>query len=178
MKAGCLVVLVLALAVGRPACSQLTAYAEIGATTLSNPSDTTVIAGPTFGLTDQLGTIHGVRAGFDLRAQLSGASERLDTLSLGPVLAVKHKRIRVFGEFLVGFSRYNDGQRTPVPNGLSNPNSGTTDSEIQGVGGLDLALTKRLDYRVFEYAYQEFFGVGGQFNPSTFATGVVLHFGK
>jgi hypothetical protein len=102
---------------------------------------------------------------------LLGKSQRLDGVALGPKIGFTlHKNYGIYGEFLVGFARYNDG--------LGNPASASTDSQIQLNAGIDRRVTPRLDWRVFEYGYQQYYGLGGEYNPKTFSTGVVLYLQK
>ena len=34
-------------------------------------------------------------------------------------------------------------------------------------------ISKRFDWRVFDFGYQQYYGLGGEFKPKTFSTGVV-----
>jgi hypothetical protein len=56
--------------------------------------------------------------------------------------------------------------------------SASTDSLVEINCGLDHRITSRFDWRVFDFGYEQYYGLGGEFNPKTFSTGVVMHLSK
>jgi len=163
----------LAVGVAGPAFSQVSVYADFSASKLTgglvNPT-TNVLYGPTFGLTAQLGSTAHLKFYGDLRVGDYGGGTRLDEIGIGPKVGLAVRKYEVYGEFLVGFGRYNNGQNAGA--------SSSTDSQIEINFGLDRRLKGRLDWRVFEYGYEQYYGLGGAYNPKTFSTGVVLHLGS
>jgi hypothetical protein len=117
----------------------------------------------------QVGQFARLKFSGDLRGGFYGGSMRLDGLAIGPKVALPVRKYEAYGEFLVGFARYN--------NGLNQPASSSTDAQIELNFGLDRSITKRLDWRVFEFGYEQYYGLGGEFNPKTFSTGIVAHLG-
>ncbi len=173
MKFLWLVVLALGAAVARPASAQISAYVELSASKLTGGLTTTttnVLVGPTIGVSAQLVEKGHLKFSGDLRAGFYGGSMRLDELAIGPKVALSIRKYEAYGEFLVGFGRYNNGQNLPA--------SSSTDSQIEINIGLDRPITKRFDWRVFEFGYEQYYGQGGEFNPKTFSTGIVAHLGS
>ncbi len=84
---------------------------------------------------------------------------------MGPRLRVALSKAQFYGEFLTGFARFHDSQGIGV--------TPTTDGQIEIVAGVDYGLSRRFAAR-FEYNYQQFYGIGGQFNPKTFSSGLVF----
>ena len=154
----------------QPAVSQVSAYVEFSASKLTNLVQTNVLYGPTLGITAELTHGRHFRLGGDVRGEIYGTKQRLDAAALGPRATVSLRRYEGYGEFLIGFGRYNDG--------LGNVSSATTDSLIEIDGGIDRTITSRISWRIFEYGYKQFYGLGGQFNPKTFSTGLVFHVTK
>jgi hypothetical protein len=130
---------------------------------------TNVLVGPTIGVTAELGQKAHLKFSGDLRAGFYGGSMRLDGLAIGPKVALPIRKYVAYTEFLVGFARYNNGQNLPA--------SSSTDSQIEINSGLDRPITKRFDWRIFEFGYEQYYGLGGEFNPKTFSTGIVAHLG-
>jgi len=173
MKFRWLLVFALGLAVVRPATSQAAAYVDFSASKLTGGIATTttnVLYGPTIGLTAQLGSKAHLKFYADIRAGIYGSGQKLDEVGLGPKLGLDFKKFEAYAELLVGFARYNDG--------LGNPASGSTDSQVDMNFGLDRRITERFDWRVIEFGYEQYYGLGGVYNPKTFSTGVVMHIGK
>lgn len=170
MRIGLWVVLGVALAGPLAAGAQVSVYAEFGASKLTDLTDTRYFYGPTVGASVQLLAGHHLTFGGDVRGSFLGGGNRLDQISVGPRITLPTKRVEPYAELLVGFARYNDGLGTAV--------SSSTDAEIQVVAGLDHRVTKHFDWRVFEFAYEQYYGLFGAYNPKTFSTGVVYHFGN
>ena len=173
MKLRWLMVLALGIAMVRPASAQISVYVDLSASKLTGGIATTttnVLVGPTIGVTALLGQKAHLKLSGDLRGGFYGGSMRLDQLAIGPKVALPVRKFEAYTEFLVGFARYNNGQNLQA--------SSSTDSQIEINFGLDRPITKRLDWRVFEFGYEQYYGLGGEFNPKTFSTGVVAHFGE
>jgi len=165
-----LLVFALGVAVAKPASSQVSVYGEFSASKLTGGLATTttnVLYGPTIGLTAQLGAVKNLKLYGDLRTGFYGNSVKLDEAAIGPKLGLDFRKFEAYAEILVGFGRYNDGA-----------GNASTDAQTEINCGLDLRGSKRLDWRIFEYGYEQYYGLGGEFNPKTFSTGVVVHIGK
>jgi hypothetical protein len=161
--------LVVGLALVRPASSQVSVYADLSASKLSNGSSTSVLFGPTLGVTALFVNGGRLTVGADLRGSFVGGGQRLDQISIGPRFSFKTKRVEPYAEFLVGFGRYNGGTGSSY--------TASTDGQIQVNFGVDHRVKKNFDWRVFEFGYEQYYGNGGAFNPKTFSTGVVYHIG-
>ena len=159
---------VVAMACGRAvAQKEATVFADFTAAKLTNLDATYVLYGPTVGIDLDLARRYGVKFGVDLRGGFyAGGGKKLDGVNFGPRLSKRVKGFVPYGEFLIGFQRYN--------NGLGQANSATTDDEFQVNLGVDRAVTKRFDARL-EFGYEEYFALGGQFNPKIFSGGLVYH---
>jgi hypothetical protein len=164
------VLLALCLVGARPAQAQVSAYADFTASKLTNLVGTSVLYGPTIGLTATVVPLSHIKIGVDLRGSFLGASQRLDGIALGPSFAFSVKGLKPYAEILVGFARYNDG--------LGNPSSATTDGQLDFNGGVDKRITDHIDWRIFEFGYEQYYALGGQFNPKNFSTGIVYHFAQ
>ena len=167
-----LVVLALAVAMGKAASAQVSAYVDFSASKLTGGLSTTttnVLYGPTIGISAQVAQKAHLKLSADIRAAFYGDSMKLDQVAIGPKVGLPLKKYEVYTEFLVGFARYNDG--------LGHSTSAATDAQIEINSGIDRRITQRLDWRVFEFGYEQYYGQGGEFNPKTFSTGVVLHLG-
>jgi hypothetical protein len=77
------------------------------------------------------------------------------------------KKLEAYAELLVGFARYDNGA-----------GAASTDAQTEANFGLDVKGRGMLDWRIFEFGYQQYYGLGGEFNPKTFSTGVVVHLSK
>jgi hypothetical protein len=152
----------------KPAAAQISAYGELTGAQLTNLVGTSVLFGPTVGVTDTLVRRIHVEAGIDLRGSFLGASKRLDGVAGGPVLSFWVRGIRPYAEFLVGYAHSNGG--------LSTPYSGASSAQIELIGGVDKQLNRHLYWRVFEYSYEQYYALGGEFNPKNFSTGLVYRF--
>ena len=159
--------MITAMAAGN-ASGQVNVYVDFSAAKLTNLVGTSVLYGPTVGAAANFAKAGPVQLAFDLRGAFLGGSQRLDQISLGPKATLGTRHADVYAEFLVGYARYNDG--------LGNPASASTDGEFQIIAGLDHAVTKHVSWRVFEFGYEQYYGLGGQFNPKTFSTGAVYRF--
>jgi len=165
-----MVILVIGLVAPKKAHSQVSFYGDFSASKLTYLSNTTILYGPTVGAFVDFHQLGPVKLSADFRGSFLGASgTRLDGVFVGPRFAtsVKLLKLKPYAEFMVGFARYN--------NGLNQVASSSTDAEIQVNAGVDRPVTKRFDWRVFEYSYSQYYGLSGEYNPKTFSTGVVFH---
>jgi hypothetical protein len=173
MKFRWLIVFALGVAVAKPASSQVSAYADWSVTKLTGGLGTTstnYLTGPTIGLTAHLaGSKHLILSG-DIRGGFYGKTVKLDQVAIGPKLALAFKKYQAYGELMVGFARYNDG--------LGHAASGSTDAQAEINFGLDRNFAGRWGWRIFDYGYEQYYGLGGEFNPKTFSTGLIFHLSK
>ena len=168
-SAFCSALLALCLVPARPAAAQVSAYVDFSADRITNAGATNYLFGPTIGLTANLATLPRLNVGADLRASLMGGKQRLDGIAIGPVFSFSSKGIKPYAEILAGFARYNDGLGTPA--------SASTNGVLNVIGGIDAHLKGHLDWRVVEFAYQQYFAIGTQVVPVSLSTGIVYRFG-
>lgn len=112
-----------------------------------------------------------VRAGLDVRAVLLGSgNKKMDSVLMGPRLQFHiHPSIvplMPYVEALGGGTRVTLGQGSAFID--------QTGPEFQLVGGLEMILLPRLDWRVAEYSWGSVLNVGRTMQPSTLSTGLVL----
>jgi hypothetical protein len=108
-------------------------------------------------------------AGLDARGSFLGTgSTVLNSGLLGPRVVVRPHviPIRPYAEVLIGVGHTQFGQ------GFAEQSS--TDFEYQFLGGLDLTVLPRLDWRVVEFSYGGLSGLEGSLHPKTFSMGLVL----
>jgi hypothetical protein len=163
------VILIVGALTIQPAYSQIGVYTDMSATKLVLPAGTNILYGPTIGLYAALGNRYHVTLSGDVRAGFYGDSQHFDSVAVGPRVSTSVKRFAPYGEFMLGFARYNDG--------LGTPSSAYTNSEIQLNAGVDRRMTKRFDWRVFDFGYTRFQTVSAQFHPTTYSTGIVFRIG-
>jgi hypothetical protein len=171
MKFRWLLVFALGVAVAKPASSQVSVYTVFSASKLTgglvNPT-TTVLYGPTIGLTADLARKKNLILSGDLRTGYYSYSNgaHLTQAAIGPKLGLDVKNFQAYAEILVGFGRYN-GETIAA----------STDAQTEVNCGLDLRGKGILDWRVFDFGYEQYYGLGGIYNPKTFSTGIVIHLG-
>ena len=169
MKFGWLLVFALGVAVVKPASSQVSMYADFSASKLTGgmgTTTTTFLYGPTIGLTAELAKKKFLDLSGDVRGGFYANGVRLNGVAVGPKLGFDIKQFQAYTEILVGFARYNDGA-----------GNASTDAQTEVNFGLDLRGKGRLDWRLFEFGYEQYYGLGGEYNPKTFSTGLVVHLG-
>jgi hypothetical protein len=181
MKFGRLVVFLLVVIVPlggawHSAKAQVALYGEFSVSDLHNLVSTDYLYGGTAGVLYDGPTIFkhvlvsaDVQGRFLRKSQSAPLTAELyNGVTLGPRFSVPLKHgISPFGEFLVGFARYNSGA----------VGGATTDSTIEINAGVAKRLTPRLDL-VADYSYAQYYGLGGQYNPKTYSIGGVFHFTK
>jgi hypothetical protein len=135
----------------------------------SSPSSTTYwLYGPTFQLQKEYGKV--IKYGFDARGSiLSGSGVGVDAIDLGPRIAIHPPvlHIKPYGEVLIGGVGVRPNFSTKF----------TTHIDLQFLGGIDVAIAKRIDWRVIEYSYGEvpgFSGIANEDRRNQFSTGIML----
>ena len=150
--------------------AQASIYGEFSVTDLHNLTSTDILYGGTAGLLYDGPTIfrHAVVSA-DIQGRfVDKGGEMLNGITVGPRFSIPARHgITPFGEFMIGFARYNSGQ----------VRGSTTDSTIQLNVGATKQLSPRLDV-VADYSYSQYYGLGGEYNPKTFSAGVIYHFTK
>jgi hypothetical protein len=153
----------------RTAQAQASVYGEFSASEFHNLVSNNMLYGATTGILYDGAKIHGhVIVAADIQGRfvrLNGQS--LNGITIGPRFEVPLRHgWAPYGEFTVGFARYN----SPIT-------VSSTDSTIQLNSGLAKQLSSHLD-AVVDYSYAQYYGQGGQFNPKTFSIGGIYHFNK
>jgi hypothetical protein len=133
--------------------AQLGVYANFSAAHLTSPN-APWIYGPTLGAYYDGMHLPLVNFGADLRASIlgSGGNTQVDSGMIG-ARAVIHAPllpIKPYGEMLIGAAHVQTGQGFGATN--------KTAFEYAALGGADLTIFPRLDWRVVEYQYSWFAG--------------------
>lgn len=148
--------------------AQLALYADYSAAKVDQPG-ADWIHGSTFGAYFDRGHLLFLSTGLDARGVILGSgTNALDSGLVGPRLAVVPHVVplKPYVEALIGAGRASylrGGSPTTV-----------TKLEYQFLGGLDLTILPRIDWRVVEFSYGGLSGLGSSFNPKTISTGIVL----
>ena len=110
-------------------------------------------------------TGHFIGTGLDLRATFTGRDGfKYNTYAIGPRISFRPRILPLspYVEGLVGLASYNSGRGTGTTNHFN----------YQALGGLDLTVIPRVDWRIAEIAYS---GVAGQdVRAFTFSMGLVV----
>lgn len=166
----------LVLFMALPAMAQIAAYGEYSAAKLNAPSSDWV-NGPIFGVYGDKGHVFFVRTGLDLRGSylFGGEATRLDGVLAGPRLAVNPKTfpLHPYAEGLIGLGQYHSGA-LPKPN-MGPAMASYSKLEYQALGGMDLVMTPRVDWRVLELSYSTISGLGNSSHPRAVSMGIVVH---
>ena len=168
MKPFCLLPLLLLLFCALDAAAQVGVYGEFSTADLNKPNVGRVY-GPTFGAYYDAWHVPFFGAGIDVRGAFLGfGSTTLNSGLAGPrlVFTPHPLPIRPYVEALVGIGHTHFGQ------GFADQSS--TDFEYQFLGGLDLTILPRLDWRIVEFSYGGLSGLESSFNPKTISTGIVV----
>jgi hypothetical protein len=182
MKFGRLVVLSLVVAVSlvapmSKARAQAALYGEFSVSDLHNLVSTDYLYGGTAGILYEGPTVfkHVLISG-DLQGRFLRKStapnhpgpELYNGITVGPRFSVPLKHgISPWGEFLLGFARYDSGA----------VHGSTTDSTIEINGGVTKVVSPHWD-GVADFSYAQYYGLGGEYNPKTYSIGAVYHFSK
>jgi hypothetical protein len=149
--------------------AQASIYGEFSASELKNPSTTNILYGATTGLLYDGAKIHNrVIVAADIQGRfLHKSGENLNGITIGPRFEIPLAHgFAPYGEFMIGFARYND------PN-----NSASSDATMQLNSGLAKQMSPHVDL-VGEYSYAQYYGLGGAYNPKTFSVGIIYHLVK
>lgn len=152
MKLGWLFVFALGAAAVRPASAQISVYADLSASKFTgglSTTTTTVLYGPTIGLTAQVASLKRVRLYGDVRTGFYNNGIHFNEAAIGPKIGLAAKKFEAYGEMLVGFARYDNGA-----------GNASTDAQTEANFGLDRQLSRVVDWRVFEFGYQQYYGLG------------------
>ncbi|MFZ0631055.1 MAG: hypothetical protein WA399_08105 [Acidobacteriaceae bacterium] len=125
--------------------------------------------GPVFGVYYQPWAAPFIRAGLDVRGSLLGSgNEKVDSILVGPRVQIHPHVVPLmpYGEILIGGGHVNLGQGSAAVN--------KTAAEYQVVGGIDMTVFPRLDWRVAEVSWGSVQNVGTSVKPMTVTTGLVL----
>jgi len=180
MKASRLIPLLVLLFSSGSALAQFGVYGEFTAgksnvslaTGWSGPS---WMYGPTFGVYYDPWHLPFLAAGLDARGVFLGSgNNKLDSGLFGPRLVFRPHVLPiqpyVEGLIGVGHAKYDEYLKYTA---LSARYS-ATNFEYQFLGGLDLTVFPRIDWRVVEFSYGGLSGLGTSYNPETISTGLVL----
>jgi len=174
MKYGWVLLLLLVAGMApRKAEAQAEVYGQFSVTDLTNLNGTNLLYGGTTGLVIDGPTWHSMVISADIQGRFVRKSgESLNGAAAGPRFSFPLKKhgLTPYGEFLVGFARYNN-------NYFPGQIGATTDSQIQINGGLAKRVSPRWDISA-DYSYSQYYALGGQYNPKTFSVGAVFHFVK
>jgi len=174
MKYGWVVLLLLVAGIApRKAEAQAEVYGDFTATRISSAVNTDMLYGATAGLIVDGPTWHHMVISADIQGRFVRISgESLNGAAAGPRFSFPLKKhgITPYGEFLVGFARYNNTIYT-------NQLGATTDGQIQVNMGVAKKVSPRWDVAV-DYSYSQYYALGGQYNPKSFSIGAIFHFVK
>jgi len=164
-----IVLLLTTLAMPRASHAQAAVYGEFSISDLHNAFTTNLLYGATTGVLIDGPTFHHVVLSGDIQGRFVRKSgESLNGINIGPRFSIMMKHgIVPYGEFMVGFARYND----PTNQGV------TTDSTMQVNTGVGKRVSPRFDL-VADYSYSQYYALDGEFNPKTFSIGTIFHFNK
>lgn len=168
-----LLLLVVAGIAPRKAEGQAEVYGQFSVTDLTNLTSTDLLYGATTGLVIDGPNWHHMVISADIQGRFVRKSgEELNSAAAGPRFSflLKKHGLTPYGEFLVGFARYNT-TIYPAQNGA------TTDSQIQVNVGVAKQVSPRWDISA-DYSYSQYYALGGEYNPKTFSVGAVFHFVK
>ena len=172
MKASRLIPLLVLLVSTIGAMAQIGLYGEFSAAKPNIPQ-VGWIYGPTFGVYYDPWHLPFLAAGLDARGEFLGSgTNKLDSGLFGPRL--------VFQPHVLPFQPYAEGLvgmgHAVYPNqtGQGTTTVTATEFEYQFLGGLDLTVFPRVDWRVVEFSYGGLSGLGNSYNPFTLSTGLVV----
>ena len=148
--------------------AQVGLYGEFSAAKVNVPGSTWIY-GPTFGGFYDRGHLLFLSTGLDARGAVLGTGNNsLDSGLIGPRLVFQPHvlPLQPYVEALIGIGHagYYEG---PAPTTV-------TKFQYQFLGGLDLTVVPRIDWRVVEFSYGGLSGLGSSFNPKVISTGIVL----
>ena len=175
MKYGWVLLLLLAAGIApRKAEALAEVYGQFSVTDLTNLASTDLLYGATTGLVIDGPTWHRMVISADIQGRfVCKSGESLNGAAAGPRFSFPLKKhgLTPYGEFLVGFARYNNSIYKYEPMGS------TTDGQIQINMGVAKKVSPRWDISA-DYSYSQYYALGGEYNPKTFGVGAVFHFVK
>lgn len=148
--------------------AQIGVYGELSAAKINLPN-TDWIYGGTFGGYYDQGHLLFLSTGIDARgAFLGNGSTKLDSGLVGPRLVFRPHVVPLqpYVETLIGVGHYQVGQGTAQ--------TSANKFEYQFLGGLDMTVLPRIDWRLVEFSYGGVSYLGSSFNPKTISTGLVV----
>lgn len=148
--------------------AQTALYGAVSASNFNVP-DASWQYGSNFGIYYDHWGVPFVRAGLDLRGSLLGSGDtQLDSGFIGPRVQLHPHVLPLmpYVEALLGMGRLTVGKGAYRQN--------DTNFEYRLVGGLDMTIFPRLDWRVVDYSWGEMTGTSPAVRPSTLSTGLVL----
>ena len=147
---------------------QLTRFAFLYRVISNNSNATSSWAyGPTLGLFAEV-PFPFFSVGGDLRGQyITGDQLHHWNVMAGPRLEVRPGKLKPYAEFVVGFGGYQDSR-------YATGYTGHIDYAI--VAGVDRKLIPLIDWRVIEFAYNNYFNNHNTPGSKQFSTGIVLRF--
>ncbi|MGC9291521.1 MAG: hypothetical protein ACP5EP_02210 [Acidobacteriaceae bacterium] len=150
------------------ATAQVGLYGELSTAKLNVPN-TDWIYGTTFGGYYDKGHLLFLSTGVDARGSILGTGQtKLDSGLVGPRLVFTPHVVPLqpYAEALIGMGHYQFGQ------GIAQ--SSDNKFEYQFVGGLDMTVLPRIDWRLVEFSYGGLSYLGSSFNPKVISTGIVV----
>jgi opacity protein-like surface antigen len=158
------------VAVAPRAEAQVAAYGEFNGALFTNSAANYALGGTAGVVVDTVTPFRHLVIATDLQGRfLNDSVESLNGGSLGARVKVPmfKGRLTPYGDFLIGFARYNN----------ASAKISTTEFTYQADGGVAKQLTSHWD-AVLEYSYEQFSVLGGPSNPQTFSIGAMYHFTK
>jgi len=175
MKYGWVLLLLLVAGIApRKAKGQAEVYGDFSVMSLNNGINADLLYGGTTGLVIDGPTWHRMVISADIQGRfVCKSGESLNGAAAGPRFSFPLKKhgLTPYGEFLVGFARYNNSIYKYEPMGS------TTDGQIQINMGVAKKVSPRWDISA-DYSYSQYYALGGEYNPKTFGVGAVFHFVK
>ena len=168
MKVSRLIPVLVLLVSSTGAIAQIGLYGEFSAAKPNVPQ-VGWIYGPTFGAYYDPWHVPFLAAGLDVRGVLLGSgTNKLDSGLFGPRLVFQPHvlPIQPYVEGLIGVGHAQFGQGMAAVD--------ETKFEYQFLGGLDMTVFPRIDWRVVEFSYGGLSGLGTSYNPETISTGLVV----
>lgn len=148
--------------------AQVGLYGEFSAAKVNVPGSKWIY-GPTFGGYYDRGHLLFLSTGLDARGAVLGTGHNtLDSGLIGPRLVFQPHvlPIQPYVEALIGLGHAGYYQGTAPTT--------VTKFQYQFLGGLDLTILPRIDWRVVEFSYGGLSGLGSSFNPKVLSTGIVI----
>lgn len=159
-----------------PAIAQIGAYAEYSAAKLNAPSANWV-NGPVVGIYGERWHLGALHPGLDARGSFlyGGESTHWNSFLGGPRLAVQPADfpLHPYVEGLLGTGNYQSGAQAKPgmgPGGVS-----YNKFEYQILGGMDIEMTPRFDWRVIEFSMSQISDNGTASHPREVSMGLVVH---